>query len=174
MIKKMMLLALAVGALVAFAAPAAQADELYEEESGALEVGAEVTATSTNLTQTWTGVGKTLTCQEVILHLGVDENGPESIHLSTLAATSIGCSAPFSKVTSGTITLGGGTGLATGWTFLASGVCDFAGNIPLSYATNSDVLNITGTSQLNGNCGPSDMTGSFTLTTGTGTPVYIS
>jgi hypothetical protein len=59
-------------------------------------------------------------------------------------------------------------------TFLMNGVCDFAGNVPYTYETNNDVLTVAGTKQLFGNCGFNDMSGSFTLETNNGTPVYIS
>lgn len=172
MLKKMMLLALSVAALVAFAAPAmAQADELVDSE-GPLPIGAEVTATSTNLV-TKSALGE-LKCTFVTIHAEVAENGP-SIHLNDLATTTAGCNVAITNPTAGTITLEGGTGLATGATFVAAGACDFAGNIPFSYATGTSSLTVTGTNQLSAPspCGTATMSGSFNLETSGGEAVTI-
>jgi hypothetical protein len=174
MLKKMMLLALSVGALVAFAAPAAaQADELYEEIEGPLEFGAEVTARSINTIIVATQLGVTVECSEVIFHLRVQENGPE-IELSPTAepVTTFGCSTAITNATPGTVTLSEGQGTATGATFLIAGVCDYSGSIAFNYQTESDQL--IAFSTLFGNCGFGHLDGVFTLETRTGTPIYIS
>jgi hypothetical protein len=78
--RKLILMALSIGALVAFMAPAAaQAVELTDE-GNPLATGADVTATSSNLVTT-TG-GGTFECVAVVLHLTVGTNGPEHVTLS--------------------------------------------------------------------------------------------
>jgi len=95
MLKKMMLLAMAVVAVVAFAAPAmAQAEVVLTEENQPLEEGAEITATSTNLVTTFTG--GSLQCSKVTFHFEVKTNGPEHVVLTTLnhtEGTTEGCNA---------------------------------------------------------------------------------
>ncbi len=170
-IKKMLLLASMAMAAVAFAAPAAaQANALLTDEGSALEVGAEVTATSTNLV-TVSGVG-TLECELVTIHGEVVENGPE-VEIEDVATTTENCNSTITNPTAGTITLNSGTGVADNATFVAGGVCDFAGNIPFSYTSGTDVLTVTGANQLSSACGPGSMSGSFTLETADGTAVII-
>jgi hypothetical protein len=78
--RKLMLMALSIGALVAFMAPAAaQAVELTENGT-ALTPGAEVTATSSNLVTTTQG--GVFECGSVVLHLTVGTNGPEHVTLT--------------------------------------------------------------------------------------------
>jgi hypothetical protein len=176
MIKKLMLLAMALSAMVAFAAPAvAQADELYEE-SGPLSLGAEITLTSTNL-KTVTPLG-TLECEKVTIHGEVTQNGPTTITGKELSTALANCNKTITDPTAGTVSLSGGTGSTTGTKFIAEGFCTYTGSIPFSYETDSDVVTVTGKEQLTGSpsfpCGKGTMSGSFTIETKDGTPVYIS
>jgi hypothetical protein len=178
MIKKLMLLAVAACSLVAFAAPAAQADQLYEEGVGPLNIGAEITLTSTNL-ETVTPLG-TLECEEVTIHGEVTQNGPTTITGKELLTEVIGCNKEITDPTAGTVSLSKGTGSTTGTKFIAEGFCTYTGSITFSYTTNSDVVTVTGKEQLTGSpsfpCGKGTMSGSFTIETGdeAETPVYIS
>jgi len=175
MIKKLTMLAMAVGALVAFAAPAmAQADELYEKTINGnvpLKVGAEITLTSTNLV-THAGIG-TLECKKVTIHGEVTKNGP-TITGKEKSTTVEGCNHTITDPTAGTVELGSGTGKTTGTSFTVDFFCTFTGSIPFKYVTNTDEAVVTGENQLSGGCGSATMTGSFTLETKDGTPVYIS
>lgn len=172
MIKKMMLLAMAVGALLAFAGPAmAQADVLSDSE-GDLPIGAEVTATSTDLVTEVPGL-PTLECALVTIHGDVVANGPV-IEIEETETTVNGCNLPITNPASGDITIGGGVGIASESTFVAAGICHFTGNIPFSYETNSDTLTITGEEQLTSACGNGTMSGSFTLETENEDPIFIT
>jgi hypothetical protein len=86
-LKKMMLLALSVGALVAFMAPAvAQADI----ELTGVDIGEEITATSLNFSTTFWG--SVFNCAKVTLHLRVEVSSSEHILLApTSTATTKGC-----------------------------------------------------------------------------------
>jgi hypothetical protein len=190
MLKKMMLLAVAAGALVAFAAPTvAQATELKEGKTK-LAVGAKVTATSTNLVTT-TAAGK-LACALVTIHGNVTENGPSAVieptstttsecHLIT-ASNGVTHAVTITDPTVGTIKLTGGGASSATATFIADiptlGVeCHFAGTVAFTYVSKSDTFSIPG-SILTGSgatCPVSEGTieGSFTLETSTGTPVEI-
>jgi hypothetical protein len=177
MIKKLAMLAMAVSALVAFAAPAmAQADQLYEKgplgEHIALKVGAEITLTSTNL-KTESPLG-TLTCTKVTIHGEVTENGPTTIKGKEKSTTVEGCNHTITDPTAGTVSLGGGTGSTSGTKFVVDGLCTFTGSIPFKYETNTDVVTVTGTKQLSSPCGSGTMTGTFTLETKDGTTVFIT
>lgn len=173
MLRKTMLLALSVGALIAFAAPTVASAQL-KENGVDLAVGAEVTATSTNLETLATGLGVNLTCEIVTLHLKVERNNPGDMELSDVATTIEGCTSPITNPTAGTVTLGGGVGIAHDATFIAAGVCHFEGDIPFSYnKAGGTTLTVTGTEQFDGNCGKGDMKGDFHLETSDGTPVTI-
>jgi hypothetical protein len=92
MLKKMMLLAMAVGALIAFAASAvAQADvELTNNKEETLGVGTTVMATSTDL-QTTIGVN-TVSCALVQLNFEVTANGLQHVVLTPVGeAVAVGC-----------------------------------------------------------------------------------
>ncbi len=183
MLKKMTLLAMSVGALIAFAAPAAQGQQLYELEGAThvpLKVGAGVTATSTNL-KTATKFGN-LECKKVIIHGVVAENNATKSRITVAKeqVTVEECNSPIVAPGLTEITIeAGGVGLGTGAVFTSSATgCTFEGNIPFSYTTNTDVLTITGTEQFTGTpdpaCGKGTMTGSFTLETSNGTAVLIT
>ena len=82
MIKKLTLLAMAVGALVAFAVPAAASANVQLTNSGGKPIAANttITATSTNA-QTATSNG-TLTCESVTVGAILTKNTPETVLLS--------------------------------------------------------------------------------------------
>jgi len=175
MIKRLVLLAMAVGALVAFAAPAmAQADELYEESIGVktpLKIGSEITLTSTNLKTTL--FFGTLTCEKVTIHEEVTKNGPTTITGKERSTTAEGCNRTITDPTFGSASLSGGTG-STGWKFVLEGLCTYTGSVPFKYTTNTNEVTVTGTSQLSSACGSATVSASFTLETKDSTPVFIS
>jgi hypothetical protein len=191
MIKKMMLLAMAVGALVALAAPAAQAIEL-KEGGKALKTGVEVTATSTNLVTT-TASG-TLSCELVTIHGTLAKNGP-AVEIKPTTTTTKNCSinAGEKGVHSATITspavgtisvVNQGVGSASAVTFLAdipdfALECHFSGTAGFTYVSGSSTLTVAAASSvLTGsgtNCPTSGtLEGSFSLETSNGTAVTIS
>jgi hypothetical protein len=186
MLKKMMLLAISVFALVAFAAPAvAQAQKLYETGAGGahvdLAVGAKVTATSTNLkTQITTPGVPPLECALVTIHGEVTENKATKSRIENNTVTTEACNTPITGAAAGRITFQGtGEGTVANTAFTAIG-CTFAGNLRVSYVTNSDTVTVTPTpvtiDQLF-SAGCNDhafMTGSFTLETEDGTPIDIT
>lgn len=78
----------------------------------------------------------------------------------------------------GSLSLGGGAGNTINTGFTIDGFCTYTGSIQFSYTTNSDSVAIIGSNQLAGNppfpCGKGTVSGSFTLETSNGTPVFIS
>lgn len=185
MMKKMMLLALAASAIVAVAAPAAaQAQLLYETgpagEHNALAVGAEVTATSTNLVTEVTATGGKLECEKVTIHGEVTENSAVKSRIENNTVEVEGCNTPVTNPAVVRLTFQGNqAGTGANATFTAAG-CTFAGNIPFSYETNTDVVTVTPNPLTEGDqffsavCGHAFMTGSFTLETSNGTAVEIT
>jgi hypothetical protein len=177
MFKKMMLLACMATAALAVSASAAQAEGLLKEEGVPLKVGAEVTATSGNLTTEATQLGGNLECEKVTIHGTVTANGTEEATIEENTVTTENCNAPITVSTVGTIHLSaGGTGVGTDATFVADPApelsCHFTGNVGFTYTAESDILNVPGSTLL-GNCGEGHMRGSFTLETEDGTPVTI-
>jgi hypothetical protein len=187
MLKKMTLLAISVGALVAVAAPAmAQAQQLYElngKQHVAL-VGSsdptkapKITATSTNLVTT-TPLGS-LTCTKVTIHGLVTKNTANEVEISNNVVTVEGCNHEITPATVGSITIvkSETLGVAHDATFVVDHGCHFTGDIPFDYAHDTDVLTVTGSNQLTGTpsspCGTGSMTGSFTLETSDGTTVFM-
>lgn len=201
MFKKMTLLAMAVGALVAFAAPAvAQANVyLYEinaaEEEVVLGNNAGVTATSTDLVTTLEGGGQ-LECELVTLHLQVQTNGQNHVVLKQLGeATTTNCKLNVGTLLSATITDGTlGTGIGqehkitintwgtgtTGGHFKAdipaAGLeCELDGSVHVLGTNGTDILHV-GPSALTATgtgCHNGTIEGSFTTETSNGTPVYL-
>lgn len=194
MLKKMMLLALSVGALVAFAAPAAaQANVRLTENGTALANGAEITATSTNLVTETVG-GGTLICEKVTLHLEVVENGLTHVELKQLgAATTTNCTA--SGVLPATIFNGGVTENITinTWgtsntnaTFLSkvyfdaehtqlAQECDYAGTfhiVPVG-PSDTDTIKVTESPLTAPGCENAHIEGTFTLETSGGAEVTL-
>ena len=196
MLKKMMLLAMAVGAFAAFVAPSVASAQLLTDPIGKpLKVGAKITATSTNLVTT-TVLGD-LTCGKVTIHAIVTENkGSTSAAQSELGGvTTENCdllTTPSLVVDPATITeasanfhiakAGVGT---TNATFIADlyanaqkhlenipfAVCHEEGTPGLTYVPGTDVLTVKGA--LSGPCGAAEIHGGFTLETMDGTPVII-
>src|SRR5665811_668784 len=162
--KRLMLLLSAAVAVVAFSAPAAQAQTLYEGTSPSAN-DAEVTATSTNLV-TVSPLG-TLECELVTLHITITDNQSHPTTGTDAATTVSECNKNISTQTSGSPTLStGGTGVAAGATFVVEAFCDYSGNIPFSWESGSDVLTVTGEEQFSSSfCGKGTMTGTFTLET---------
>jgi hypothetical protein len=187
MLKKITLLAISVGALVAFAAPAvAQAQQLYElnvKQHVSLNNGAKVTATATDLT-THTVFG-TLTCKLVTIHGEVLENNANTVRIGNNSVTVEGCNVPITNPSVGQITIvkAETVGIAHDATFVAhipppaEVTCHYTGDIPFSYAHDTDTLTVTGANQFTGTpnppCGTGTMTGSFTLETSDGTTVFM-
>lgn len=201
MLKKMMLLAISVGVLVAFAAPAvAQANvylyEIIEEEEVALANNAGVTATSTNLVTTLEGGGQ-LQCELVTLHLEVQTNGLNHVVLKQLGvATTTNCNLNTGTLFAATITdgtLGAGIGQehkitintwgtgTTGAHFKADvpalGLeCNLDGPVHVQGTNGTDILHV-GPSALMGTpappCHNGTIEGTFTMETSDGTPVYL-
>jgi len=182
MSKKMTLLAMAVGAIAAFVAPAAANATILTDSSGTLQPGATVFATSTN-TETTTSTG-TISCAKVEFDLTVVSNG-------TPAEIFGGGEAEGCKVTQNSapivITLinieeilinGGGTGEMT-FTFVSdiAGVltCHFSGTVPITYTPTTDLIHIAGGLVGAGaNCpSAAAIHGTFTLKTANGDPVTI-
>jgi hypothetical protein len=181
MLKKTMLLVASACALAAFAAPAgAQAQELYQKgpkgEHNPLAVGAEVKATSTDLKVTLGWLG-TLECAKVIIKNKVLENKSNKSRTgSAWWEFEGGCNTPVTEQAINEIILQE-AGVITDLKFTATS-CHLYGNPPLTYKHDTNTLTVTGKEQLT--AAPpcwyyrvATMTASFTLTTPTGTPVYI-
>lgn len=191
MLKKMMLLVASVCALVAVAAPAAaQAQQLYKIEGGThvpLAVGAEVTATSTDLTILFSGYANAeATCVKTLITGEVLENKANSARIgNTWLGFEGGCTSPIQNQTVDKITLNANkVGLITGLEFnMMSGECHLSGNPPFTYKHDTNTLTVPATELQMEQSGwtpgwcyyynKAIMTASFTLTTPTGTPVYI-
>lgn len=202
MLKKMMLLALSVGALLAFAAPAAQANVALLENGAALEEGEGVTLTSENLVTT-VGAGRTLQCKKVTFHFEVVTNGPEHVVLGKVGGgtgnnegTTEGCTATIAGlgtfpavITDPTVpnevtinTTGTGTFTAQFTSDVAAlglNNCTLEGNVHVQGTDNTDILHVgpsklTRTAGSPENCSPEgSIAGSFTAETSNGTPVVI-
>jgi hypothetical protein len=157
MIKKMMLLATAIAALVAFVAPAAaQAEAIVTNSEGA--PAEEITAFSTNTLST-TSLGLTLSCAEVDLNVHLTQNDTETA-LGTGTGTAngpnggpctvVGLGAPvtITQILVNEIDLdGGGTGTAS-FTYLYDTLgleCHFDGEAGITYEPGSDEIHIAGT-----------------------------
>jgi hypothetical protein len=182
MLKKMMLLAMSAAALAAFAVPTAASAEQLKENGTALAVGAEITATSTNL-ETTTGLGN-LTCSKVTVHGTVTENTKTKSAVASTSVTTESCDilTKNSTVDPATITNASagfviekkevGTASAAFTADIGEVSCNEAGNPGLTYVAGTDVLTVRGA--LEGTCGPAEIHGQFTLETANGTPVTIS
>lgn len=192
MFKKITVLAISVGALVAFAVPAAAQANIQLTEGGtALSTGAKITATSTNLkTQTANG---TLECAKVTLHFEVDANGPNQVVLDPegQAGTegcvlNVGIAKLPTTITDGTVlqnltlnTTGAGTTSATFVSDVPAAelTCHFEGGVSAQAgASGTSILNV-GPSILTGEgegC-PEEGTisGTFNAETANGTAVTI-
>lgn len=187
MAKKTMMLALAIGALLAIP-PAAQAAELIEGENP-LKIGSEITLTSTN-TEITTATG-TIYCELIVEHAKVLENGP-NIQLGALPseAKSCGLTAPpvpvkVTEVELGFFVLGGGTGgAATTFKFdipPTGGLvdCHLQGFVVYTYEPGSNVISIGGSELIPGIKVPAGcpkqgiIHGDYSLETANGVAVHI-
>jgi len=187
MSKKMTMFALAVGALIACALPAAANAQTLEEGGTALAVGAEVTSTSTNFKIT-TGAGN-IVCAKATYHAEVAANTEESG--STLQSAPFGgfvvtgCTVNGVPVTVtapaiATVTFSGFKGGTTGFTLItdiAGLSCHFSG-VPgvTSFPLGVDSFHLEGA--LVGTHLPCPagavVEGDFTLETSDGTPVTLN
>jgi hypothetical protein len=197
MLKKMMLLAMSVGALVAFAAPAvAQANVQLTDNNGqrlASNQGVGITATSTNLVTTLEGGGQ-LECEHVTLHLELLTNGLNHVTLKQLGeATTTNCNlnvgALFTaEITDGTLGFGEGNEITIdtwgeGTTNALFGAdvpelginCTQEGSVDVLATDGTDVLDVEPSLLTGTGCGNGTIHGEFTLeTSGTnGAPVFI-
>lgn len=184
-IKKMMLLALSVGALVAFAVPAvAQAAEL-KENGVKLGLHSLVTATSTNLETTT--AGGALFCAKTTIHGEITNAGgpgkevritPSSTTVESCEITGVGPVA-VTNPSVGVIGFAGGTGSAASATFIADipQECHFAGAVGFTYVNGSSTFSVPGSvlAGTGSGCPPEGtIAGSFSLETSNGTPVTVS
>jgi len=182
MTKKLTLLAMAVGAIAAFVAPAAANATILTDSSGTLQPGATVFATSSN-TETTTSTG-TLSCAKVELDLTVVSNGtPAELfgggEAENCKITQNGAPVVITVINVEEVVVnGGGTGEAT-FTFVSdiAGMltCHFSGTVPITYTPTTDLIHIAG--GLIG-AGPGCPTagaihGTFTLKTANGDPVTL-
>lgn len=174
--KKLTMLAVTLGALLALAAPTmAQADQLLE---GGIEVtsGSEITLTSTNFVMT-SPIG-TIICVAVTVHEEVTANGPTTITGKEKSTTVKECNHAITDPTVGSVDLGSGVGKTTSSKLVVDGICTYTGSIPFSYVTNSSTVTITGKEQLTGSpsfpCGKATVTGNFSLETSSGVAITIS
>lgn len=181
MFKKTMLLAMAVGALVAFAAPAlAQAEPILTSEGKGVEPGEVVTATQDPTKHVVTqlkpvSLGQ-LTCEVIDLSLKVGENTTTTVTGSG-TGTATGCENLKQPVTITTINVSSIdlTANATGnasFTFqydlgtLTN--CEFSGTVNLTYGHKSNTVSLVSGNTLTGS-GPigcpteGEITGGFVL-----------
>jgi hypothetical protein len=186
MLKKMMLLAMAVGALIAFAAPTVAQAELT-----GVEKGDTIIATSTNLRTTT--AGGTLFCKHVQINAEVTGNGATAT-AQTTSVTTNECSveqngAPviITSASAGEISLGGEAGTAQPAfvddipaAFLAG--CELSGEAAVTYVSGTDVISIPKPETPNMAGGATDpagcanagfIEGDLTVTDGEGNPVLV-
>jgi hypothetical protein len=200
-IKKMLLLAGMALAAIAFAAPAvAQAEITLTDNGEPLPDGAKVTATSENL-ETHTANGS-IQCEKVTLHFEVTTNGHEHVVLAPLGEMSaLNCSVngvvPIT-MTDGTVTSDltfdtWGTGEADATVtfdifpqgdpgpflpchFQTEDPPDGDGPLHLQATDGTDIIHLDGVLIETGTPGcaaESDITGTFTMETTSGTPIIF-
>jgi hypothetical protein len=190
MLKKMMLLAMAVGALIVFTAPAVAQAELTDSEGNSIKEGSMVSSTSTNLRTTT--AGGTLFCQHVVIYSEVTIKGftvtlhTTEVIIKECSVEQNGVPVTITNATAGTITLNEGSGTAEA-TFEddipLAGLfgCHLSGIVGISYTPGTDVISLGGeTPNLAGS--PIDpagcanaglLEGSFAMTDEEGNPVTI-
>jgi hypothetical protein len=190
MLKKMMLLAMAVGALIAFVGPAVAQGATLTDEAGEHYSG-PIAAVSTNLK--WTTASSALACEEVSIHGSASQSGGMVTISSNVVTVTTFCpinglpptyKTHVTSASMGTITIGAGTG-STAATFTydltnngvkVAGVCHLAGTIGFTYTSGTGVLNVPGSGLAGGGPGCTEggtMHGSFTITDGEGNPLTI-
>lgn len=185
-LRKTLILASMALALVAFAAPAAQAQEHGLTEDGKfIAKGELVTLTSENLTTT-TGLG-TLSCAKVTLHYHVEENSDTHVALAPTPAgtpettytnaTTENCLlngstvVHISKAGTHTVTIntwghGEASASFTGRITSALGTitCTYSGKVTVQVTDGTDEVHV-GPSTLTSACGNGTMHGAFTAET---------
>jgi hypothetical protein len=157
--RKMLVLVVATGALIALSAPGtAQAVQLAENGTP-LTVGADVTATSTNFKVT-TAAG-TLVCESTTLHSFVANNVasitlmPEAATMSSCSIAGAGLPVTVNEVVMGEIVLGAGAGsgeMTIKYEIPSLGVknCHLAGGVLMSYELGSSIVKFLPTWKLSG------------------------
>lgn len=172
MLKKMMLLGASIAAFVAIAAPPAQAIELHEGGE-ALEVGAEIKLTSTDLQSVLTGIG-TLKCEKVTIRGEVAENGPDLL-VEWFSTETEGCTVPTTNPLLANLEIrNGDKGVATGYSVFIDGLnCSLSGYLNVTATTETDELHVAQTLVGSSWCNFTHITGTFTVETWSGTPVYF-
>jgi hypothetical protein len=179
MAKKLTLLAMVVGALVAFAIPAmASASEL----TGA-GVGSIVTGTSTNA-KTKTSLG-TLTCEKVVINTKVTANGPTVTAEQSGAGTTSVCklganSISITNIEVKTLSAKSATSGTANFAFqadLPGGLlCSYAskeGTTPVEYTSGGSSIKVAGTlTATPAACGTATFEGDFALSVA-GTSIII-
>jgi hypothetical protein len=172
MIKKLTLLAMAIGALVAFAVPAmASADVRLTDALGTVEVPSDITGTSGNA-QTVTANG-TLVCEEVHVTATVTTNTEATVFASGKSATANKCKV----LQTGTpvvitptlenihITTGGTKTASFKFVAHIGGVggpkCEYGGTVPVSYTSGSSSLHAEGTLTGSSGVAPCNLTAAF-------------
>lgn len=195
MLKRMMLMALSVGMLIAFAAPAAQGNVFLAKGGDKLSPGDLVTATSTNLLVKQTD-GASLICTKYTLHFEVVSNGGlEHVELEqTQTATTSHCTA--NGVLPATVQNGGvtqnitfdtwgtanvaSTAVYSTWlnaahTMLAATPCDYAGTLHIEgLASGNDSIRVNKSALTAAGCKEAHVEGTFTLETSTGGSVSLA
>lgn len=181
MLKKMMLLALSIGALIAFAVPAAASAARLTDANGLVPVETTITATSTNAI-THLAIGVTLECEHVEIHgivtvnaLGIvevsmDEEGSDSATGCVVNAG--GTKTPTTVAATFESLNAEGTGPGTASFSFVTPECTEATTGASNEVTwnGTDVISIT--AAVNGTCGPGTLTGTFTVTDSNG-PVTV-
>jgi hypothetical protein len=182
MSKKTMVLAMAIGALLALAIPAAASASQLTSGGKALGVGSVVQATSINAT-TDTSAG-TLKCSHVSVAGKVTKNtGGESTATTSGEGTTSGCEfgtlpATITDATLLGLTLLSPTNGSASVTFVADiGAlkCHFAGTVAVTYTAGGSVLHLAGTLAGTGTGCPTSgaFMGDFALTTTAGAAVTV-
>lgn len=176
MVKKLTLLAMAIGALVALAAPSmAGAAQLTNGGEELLPTGTTISATSTN-TVTKTTLGE-IKCQHVEIHGIVAENGGSvSVSMDGANDTATNCEiVGLGKVAidptfEGLAASGSGPGTAA-FTFNVTGLCTSTSGASEVTWNGTDVIHIK--AAVGGSCGTGTLNGDFTVTDDEGNPVIV-
>lgn len=175
MIKKMILLAMVVGALVAFAAPSmAGAAQLTQPAGTRVTIGTTVVGTSTNVEMTMNS-GIILKCEKVTVNGIVNKNNGKEVEVdmdgehdaATNCITQLGPIA-IDPTLINIKASGAGPGTAS-FSLNETGLCEEASGASSVTWNGTDTIHITAT--FSGGCGESELHGDFTLETTTGVAV---
>lgn len=179
MSKKFILLAMAVGALVALAIPAVAGAQQLEQGGSPLSPGETVTGESSDTVTVAPALGATFACSNVTIEAEVAENTPSGSFAAGPASAS-GCvvngvlPATVSGANAAIALEPGGTGVAELEFTVTSGelVCTFAGAGPITYVSGTSLIHVE--AELSSpTCGPGELSGDYTLSHN-GSPVTIS